>query len=231
MSGGPITVIGGCHAAGATTVALAMALSSPTPITVMDADPRAGVMARLADLDDPRAGRDLVRVGAEATPTHVRAAAYPHPHLGALIPAPRGCDDADVRALVAHLHTRPDMPALVIDVGSGPDAAERVCEAARVVFVVSRDTLGVALARETYAALPRPSEWVLVVNDGVRRDDVGAAALARSWSAPRWLHIPRGDRDAQRVAVGHPPAARGAFGRACMQAWDTLAAPSARDAA
>ncbi len=179
------------------------------PFTLVDLDPD-GVHADLGGILAGEGASALVAAGDALDASHLRAAAIPHPHLGALVPAPRGAgvDGCDLAARLAALD---DRPRLLIDCGSGTGAARRVDASTPCILVVTRDAPGLRAAENTRAALPN-APAVLVINDGCRRADVGHRAAARVVGVSEWLELGTHERDAQRVAVGVLPGKRSRVG-------------------
>ena len=215
MSPPMVAVIGGCGGAGASLVAAAMALvaaDAGSPLTLLDADAD-GVHAALAGIEATRGTADLCRLADGLTADHLRTAAFPHPRAGALIPASPGSAPADTAALGRRLSAIADRPPLVVDCGSGAAAAVVVPPGVACVLVIARDAAGLRAAEATRDALPPGLVPLVVVNEGVRRGDVGHRAAARVVGADAHVRLGPGDRDAQRVTAGYPPGRRSAFGR------------------
>lgn len=215
MSPPLIAVVGGCGGAGASLIGAAMALvvaDRGAPLTLLDAD-AAGVHAALAGIEPARGTADLCRLADGLTADHLRTASFPHPRAGALIPASPTSATADLAALTGRLAGIDDRPPLVVDCGSGPAAARLVPEDVACVLVITRDAAGLRAAEATHAALPAGRAPIVVVNEGVRRGDVGHRAAARVVGAGEHVRLGHADRDAQRVTAGYPPGRRSAFGR------------------
>ena len=210
-----ICVAGGKGAPGATTLALALALSGGTdrPVTLIDADPDGGdLAARLGIPTTPglvtRAAATRHGFDSVETPHHTQAVT---PTVG-LIAAPSSAEQA-ATSLTSLGRTFAEITAgsaTVADVGRwGPHspASDLVAEAAATVLVIHPTVAGVAHARYQLDDLSKRSRRVVVACAGDRphsADEVaaaldidiafalpidrrGAALLGASPGAHRWL--------------------------------------------
>ena len=199
-------VVGACGGAGGSLLAASMALvaaSMDRPLVLIDADPD-GVHGDLAGIraTPPAPGA----VHGVLTADALRAAAYPHPRAGSLVPA--GALPPGAGAIAHRVACVADGPAALVDCGSGAAGARRGDADTPWILVTTRDAAGLRAAERTRAALPDAPGAVLVMNDGCRRHDVGPRSAARLLGFADWVALARDTRDAQRVAAGEPPGGR-----------------------
>jgi hypothetical protein len=124
------------------------------------------------------------------------------------VPGPSRERAGRIAALAVRLRDLAGRPAMVLDMGSGPEAAARVPRGVPIVLVVPRDAPGACAASAARAALPEGADVTLVVNEGARRPDLAARAVGRALPAARALVLPRADREALRLATGGGPGGR-----------------------
>ena len=213
--GGVVAVVAAKGGAGATSIALALALLGGALLVDLS-----GARASLAALLGCRADRsvaDLAHVG-EGLAAAIATAAVEHPCGLRLVPGPPGPEIAGTlpagfaAALVRELRTAG--PALV-DAGTAASTASREVAVAadRTLVVVNPDAYAVAAGRELVTTLARSGAGgdgiAVVVNRWSRRSELSLRSVARTVGAPV----------AAAVAIDAPTMDAFANGRAALERW------------
>jgi Flp pilus assembly CpaE family ATPase len=224
---GDCSVIGACGGAGASTVAVALALASDVPgrhPLLVDLDPRCGDLAGGLGSPARRGVADLAAVAAELTGDHLRAAVTPHPAGLAIVAGTPTPESGGLARLLTALLALDDRAPLVLDLGAGAGPLTGLAAAAGpVILVAPCDLAGCRVARRTAAALAHHgAEIVLAVNRGARRAEMSAAQVARALGLARAVEVPAAAHEAADLLAGLPRRGRRArlpaAGRALAEA-------------
>lgn len=208
-------VIGASGGAGATTLALGVALhlamTSRHP-TLLELDLVKGGLAAGLGIDADRGLHDLRPVADELKPEHLARVAYPHRAGMSVILAPGPSRDAGEwdgaaigRLVVAASAGR---KPVVVDGGTGltftSAAASRT--AAHVFVVTTPSVVGASRARAVLDGLVAPGR--LVVGPPLGREDLGDRATGLAVGVPVASALPRSPGEAHDLGSGRWPRGR-----------------------